>query len=377
MCYDYSYIRNMYIYQKKDWPKWKWDESTVNAELLKVVAKQGHLLGRLSVLGFDSKEKTALETGVLDVLKNSEIEGEKLVESQVRSSIAKNLGLNYDEDELLKVSDTEGAVNMFIDSTRQYNKPITPERLFDWHAALFPTGRSAGRKIEVANWRTSKEPMQIVSGAMGKEQVHYEAPASKEVAKMMKELIVYLNKRTAEHPFIKAAIAHLWFEVIHPFEDGNGRIGRALVDKILCEADASDLRFYSFSNAVLNNRKAYYNELNKASKGDLNISTWIVWFLDILCKSVEHSESIIHSADYKRRFWQRFSEELLNERQLKVIKKLLDGFDGNITSSKWTRMCKCTKMTATRDINGLMEKDILIKNEWGGRSTSYGLNDSF
>ena len=367
----------MYIYQKKDWPKWKWDESVVNAQLLKVVSKQAHLLGRLSALGFESKEKTALETGVLDVLKNSEIEGEQLVESQVRSGIAKNLGLSYDEDELLKVNNTEGAVNIFIDSTRNYKNPIDSERLFDWHAALFPTGRSAGRKIEVAGYRTSKEAMQIVSGAMGKELVHYEAPPSKEVTKMMKELIKYLNIKTSEHPFIKAAIAHLWFEVIHPFEDGNGRIGRALVDKVLCEADASDLRFYSFSNTVLNNRKAYYQELNKASKGSLNITEWILWFLDILYQSIEHSESVIHSVDYKGRFWLKFSEAQLNERQLKVIKKLVDGFEGNITSSKWTRMCKCTKMTATRDINSLVQKSILIKHQSGGRSTSYALNNSF
>ena len=245
--------------------------------------------------------------------------------------------------------------------------------MFDWHAGLFPTGRSAGIKIEVAQWRTSREPMQIVSGAMGRETVHYEAPDSKIVPSMMKELFMYINQND-EHPFLKAAVAHLWFEIIHPFDDGNGRIGRALVDKLLCEADSSELRFYSFSNTILLNQKSYYNQLNKSSCNGLNITEWIVWFFNILKEAIQISENIISKVDFKRQFWQKYADLKMNERQLKVVKKLVDGFEGNITSSKWTRMTKCTKMTATRDINDLIQKGILNMNEAGGRSTSYSLN---
>lgn len=366
----------MYVYQHKDWPNWTWNEERVNVLLLEVVAKQNRLLGKLSVLGFDSKEKTAFETGVLDVLKNSEIEGQKLVELQVRSSIAKNLGLDLKEEVFIKSEESEGAVNLFLDATRNYIKAISAPRMFDWHAGLFPTGRSAGRGIEVAQWRTSEDPMQIVSGAMGYEKVHYEAPRSSLVPEMMEELMSYINDDKS-HPLIKAAISHLWFEVIHPFEDGNGRIGRALVDKLLCLADKSELRFYSFSNTVLLYRKAYYKHLNMASVGELDITYWMEWFLEILLKSIDNSEEVIQRVDFKRRFWETFSDKRLNERQLKVIKKLLDGFEGSITSARWTRMTNCTKMTATRDINGLLELGILHKNASGGRSTSYRLNTAF
>lgn len=368
------YICNMYIYQRKDWLNWKWRENEVNSLLLQLVAKQGILLGRLSALGFDSKEKTALETGVLDVLKNSEIEGEKLLESQVRSSIARKLGIEIAEKEGDKSEESEGAVNLFLDATQQYKKPLSASRMFDWHAGLFPTGRSAGKKIEVAKWRSSKSPMQIVSGAMGREVIHYQAPKAADVSGMMKAFFSYFNTQQNHHPFIKAAIAHLWFETIHPFEDGNGRIGRALVDILLCEADNSPLRFYSFSNAVLNNRKEYYNMLNKASKGNTDVTEWILWFLHIVMKAINASEEVIQKVDFKRQFWLKYAQDNFNERQLKVIRKLLEGFEGNITSSKWSRMAKCTRMTATRDINILLEKGILIKNDSGGRSTSYKLN---
>jgi len=268
----------MYVYENKHWPKWNWDDTLVNAHLIKLVERQGRLLGKLAVLGFNSQEKTAFETGVLDVTRNSEIEGENLVEEQVRSSIAKNLGLDYSPYHAPKSDGTEGAVNMFLDATRGYRKILTKERLFDWHAGLFPTGRSSGRKIAVAQWRSSEDPMQIISGAMGREVVHYEAPSSSKVEGMMEKLLNYINGNEDIHPYIKAAIAHLWFEVIHPFEDGNGRVGRAIVDKILCEADRSDVRFYSFSNAVSEDYKNYYEQLNKASKQDLNIADWLVWF---------------------------------------------------------------------------------------------------
>ena len=260
----------MYVYQNKDWPKFYWDESLVNQSLLQLVAVQNQLLGKLDVMGFDTQERTALETGILDVMNNSEIEGEVFLESQIRSSIAKNLGIASTQEPKEKSEEAEGAVNLFIDATRNYKTVLTQERVFDWHAGLFPTGRSAGIKIEVAGWRKSKESMQIVSGAIGREIVHYEAPAASLVPEMMKALFEYSNM-SKDHPFVKAAVVHLWFEVIHPFDDGNGRIGRALVDKLLCEADKSDLRFYSFSHTILLNKKAYYAELNKASNDDLRL----------------------------------------------------------------------------------------------------------
>ena len=362
----------MYVYQCENWPKWEWEEKEINSILLEVIAKQNQLFGKLSVLGFDIKERTALETGVLDVIKSSKIEGEELKESHVRSSIAKNLGLDVSEGNELKQESTEGAVNMFLDSTRNYNSKLNEERLFDWHSGLFPTGRSAGRKIEVATWRTSRDPMQIVSGPMGREIVHYEAPKSRDVSKMMVQLLDYLNN-DKEHPFLKAAIAHLWFEVIHPFDDGNGRIGRAIIDMMLCQADELEYRYYSFSNTVLNQKKEYYSLLNKMSKGDLNITEWINWFLQAVSSSIENSEEILTKVGFKRRFWEKYAREKFNDRQRKVIEKLLGGFEGNITSSKWTRMTKCTRMTATRDINDLQEKGVLEKNDSGGRSTSYKL----
>jgi Fic family protein len=366
----------MYVHQNKNWPSFKWNEKRINQLLLEVVAHQNQLLGKLSVIGFETTEKSALETGILDVLNNSEIEGEKLSESHVRSSIAKNLGLKFEKEPKIKKEETEGAINMFIDSTRSYTTPLSSDRLFDWHAGLFPTGRSAGKKIEVAGWRTSTEPMQIVSGPMGRETVHYEAPEAKSLAKMMEELIDYSNQKN-DHPFIKAALIHLWFEIIHPFEDGNGRIGRALVDKHLCEADQTEYRYYSFSQAVLSEKDSYYEQLNQSSKGDLDVSAWITWFFEILLISIVNSEDVLKKVDFKRKFWECYAQESFNDRQKKVIKKLLEGFDGKMTSSRWTRITKCTKMTATRDINGLVKKKVLLKSDSGGRSTSYRLRIDF
>lgn len=363
----------MYIYQHKQWPKFYWDESLINRSLLELVSLQNQLLGKLDVLGFDTQERAALETGVLDVMNNSEIEGEVFLESQIRSSIAKNLGIEVKQEPKVKSEEAEGAVNLFLDATRGYQIALDEDRLFDWHAGLFPTGRSAGIKIEVAGWRTSDEPMQIVSGAMGREVVHYEAPKAKVVPQMMRELISYINSNK-EHPFKTAAVAHLWFEIIHPFDDGNGRVGRALVDKLLCEADKSELRFYSFSNTILLNKKAYYAELNKASNDDLDITNWVLWFFDILKQAIGNSEKVLTKVDFKRQFWQKYADIKMNDRQLKVVKRLVEGFEGTITSSKWTRMTKCTKMTATRDINDLIKNGVLKKNESGGRSTSYLLN---
>ena len=362
----------MYIYQHKNWPQWKWGQNEVNQLLIALIGKQQHFLGKLEGLGFDVREKTALESEIKDILNNSEIEGNQLQESQIRSSIAKNLGIDSDEP-INKSIETEGAINLFLDATRNFKAELTSERLFDWHAGLFPTGRSAGIKIEVANYRSSSEPMQIVSGAMGREKVHYEAPASSQVPKMMDELIEYINN-SKDHSYIKVCIAHLWFEVIHPFEDGNGRIGRAIVDKLLCEADSSTFRYYSFSSTILKHTKEYYNELNNASVNSLEITRWMNWMMNILIKAIEQSEIILKKVDFRRQFWEKNKEIALNPRQQKVLIKLLDNTEININSDRWTRIAKCTKMTATRDINDLIEKGIFVKSESGGRSTYYQIN---
>jgi len=362
----------MYIYQHKNWPQWKWDQTQVNQLLIELIGKQQHFLGKLEGLGFDVCEKTALESEIKDILNNSEIEGNQLQESQIRSSIAKNLGIDSDEP-INKSIETEGAINLFLDATRNFKAALTSDRLFDWHAGLFPTGRTAGIKIEVAKYRTSQEPMQIVSGAMGREKVHYEAPPSSQVPKMMDELLEYINTGK-DHPYIKACIAHLWFEVIHPFEDGNGRIGRAIVDKLLCEADDSTFRYYSFSSTILKDTKAYYKELNKASFNTMDITPWINWMLHLIIESIELSEKILQKVDLKRQFWEKHQVTELNNRQQKVLKKLLDIAEININADRWSRINKCSKMTATRDINDLIEKGIFIKSESGGRSTYYQIN---
>ena len=361
----------MYVYKLKNWPLWEWDNEIIYPILIRVVSKQQHLLGRLKGLGFNIQETTAFETEVKDILYNSEIEGNYLQESQIRSSIARNLGIENDETVINSV-ETEGAINVFLESTRNYQLPLTKDRLFDWHTGLFPTSRSAGIRIEVGNYRTSDQPMQIVSGAMGRERIHYEAPVSTLVPSLMEEFLEYANKSN-HHPYIKAAIAHVWFEVIHPFEDGNGRIGRAIVDKILCEADQVPYRYYSFSTAVLQNNKAYYEQLNRASSYTLEITSWIKWTLESIESALSFSEETVNKVESKRTFWQQHSDEEFNPRHLKVIKKLLDNNEININSDRWTRITKCTKMTATRDINELIEKGIFIKSESGGRSTFYRL----
>ena len=362
----------MYIYQHTNWPQWKWDQNKVNQLLIELIGKQQHFLGKLEGLGFDVREKTALESEIKDILNNSEIEGNLLQESQIRSSIAKNLGIEIDEP-TNKSIETEGAINLFLDATRNYKAELTSERLFDWHAGLFPSGRSAGIKIEVANYRTSNEPMQIVSGAMGKEKVHYEAPISAMVPSMMDQLLDYINT-SKEYPFIKVCISHLWFEVIHPFEDGNGRIGRAIVDKLLCEADNSTFRYYSFSSTVLKHTKEYYNELNNASINSLDITRWMSWMINLLIESIYQSELILQKVDFKRKFWKKYDTTEFNQRQLKVLKKLLDNSEININSDRWSRITKCTKMTATRDINDLIEKGLFKKSESAGRSTYYQIS---
>ncbi|HEX5153636.1 MAG TPA: Fic family protein [Parafilimonas sp.] len=360
-----------YIYELRGWPGFNWKESEVTSLLANVRHRQGRLLGRMEGLGFNQQQEVNLKTLTSDIVKSSEIEGEILNPEQVRSSIARRLGM-----EIAGLAPTDrnvdGIVEMMLDATQNYKKPLSNERLFDWHAALFPTGRSGMHKIVVGAWRNNSDddPMQVVSGAMGKEKVHYEAPASSVLQKEMNMFIGWFNKDGSD-PVIKAAIAHLWFVTIHPFDDGNGRIARAITDMQLARADESSMRFYSMSFQIRQERKQYYDILEKTQKGGLDITKWIIWFLQCIERSLDATDELLGSVFGKAQFWDKHTSIVLNNRQKLLINKLLDGFTGKLTSSKWAKIAKCSQDTALRDIQDLLQKNILEKEPAGGRSTSY------
>ncbi len=363
----------MYIHQHKNWTNFYWNNDKVITLLAKVKLLQGTILGKMQNIGFDLQKEAVLETLTTEVLKNSEIEGEVLNNEQVRSSVANKLGLEYKSDIYIS-RDVEGVVQMMMDSTQNFQNPLTQDRLFDWHAALFPTGRSGMHKITVADWRKDdKGPMQVVSGAMGFEKVHFEAPHSDDVPKEMNLFLEWFEDDQPIDPMIKAAVAHLWFVTIHPFDDGNGRISRAITDMQLSRADSTSKRFYTMSAQILNDRKKYYTILEETQKGDSDITEWIVWFLNCLKDSIINADEILGAVLQKSSFWTQHKETSLNDRQRKMINKLFDSFEGKLFSSKWAKICKCSKDTAVRDIQDLIQKGILEKEEGGGRSTSYRL----
>lgn len=362
-----------YIHVHKEWPSFVWDNEALLVQLGKVRNMQGRLIGKMQALGFPLRKEAVLETLTLDVLKSTEIEGEKLNPEQVRSSIARRLGMDISG---LVPSDrhVDGVVEMMLDATQKYNKTLTKERLFDWHAALFPTGRSGMYKIITANWRNdSTGPMQVVSGPMGKERVHFQAPAAKIVGKEMNQFFKWFNTEDKLDPVLKSAVAHLWFITIHPFDDGNGRIARAIADMQLARADESNQRFYSMSAQIRKERSIYYNMLEKTQKGTLDISEWLKWFLDCLTSALVATENTLAKVLSKAKFWEKHAITSLNERQRLMINKLFDGFEGKLTSSKWAKINKCSADTALRDIQDLINKDVLFKDPAGGRSTNYEL----
>ena len=362
-----------FIHQSDDWPNFTWKLDELINLLSEVRNLQGRILGRMESLGFDLRNEATLETLTLDVVKSTEIEGEYLDPGQVRSSIARKLGLEV-AGMVESDRNVDGIVEMMLDATQNCFKPLTVERLFDWHAALFPTGRSGMYKITVANWRTdSTGPMQVVSGAMGKEKVHFQAPDSSLLESEMTRFLDWFNTNNELDLVLKAAIAHLWFITIHPFDDGNGRIARALTDMLLAQSDRSTQRFYSMSAQIRIERKQYYEILEKTQKGDLDITDWIKWFLGCLINALKSTDIILNRVLFKADFWNRHAKTVMNERQKKLLNKILDGFEGKLTSSKWAKIAKCSKDTAIRDINDLINKDILKKQEAGGRSTNYVL----
>lgn len=361
----------VYIHEQDNWPYFNWDKSKVMLKLGETRNLQGKLLGKMETLGFDLQNEAVLNTLTLDVIKSSEIEGEILELEQVRSSIARRLGLDI-AGSIYSERNVDGVVEMMLDATQRYFTPLTSSRLFDWHAALFPTGRSNMNKITVAGWR-KKGPMQVISGPMGKEKVHYEAPQSERIPQEMDAFLNWFEHEVELDLVVKAAIAHLWFVIIHPFDDGNGRISRTISDMLLARSDKSVQRFYSMSAQIRIERKAYYSILEKTQKGNLDITEWILWFLNCLTNAIDATEEILSHVFSKAEFWKRHSTTILNERQQKIINKLLDGFSGKLTSSKWGKINKCSQDTALRDIQDLIKKGILQKEASGGRSTNYEL----
>lgn len=362
-----------YIHQRSDWPHFAWNRDAIAEPLAAVSRRQGRLIGRMEGLGFKLREEAVLRTLTQDVLKSSEIEGEILDADQVRSSIARRLGMDIGA---LAPADrnVEGVVEMMLDATQNYDQPLTQDRMFAWHAALFPTGRSGMSKIIVGDWRDDRDgPMQVVSGPIGRERVHYEAPAAGVVAREMAAFLKWFNAAPETDLVLKAAIAHLWFVTIHPFEDGNGRTARAIADMMLARSEASPQRFYSMSAQIRAERNRYYDMLERTQRGDLDITEWILWFLECLDRAFDGAVATLASVLRKARFWETWAAQPINDRQRRILNALLDGFEGKLTSSKYATITKASQDTASRDIADLVERGILVKGAAGGRSTSYEL----
>jgi Fic family protein len=365
----------LYIYDLPEWPQFHWMDESLATLLADVRHRQGRLLGRMEALGFRLREEAVLRTLTEDVVKSSEIEGEKLDTETVRSSIARRLGM---EEGGLKPADrnVEGVVEMMLDATRNYDKPLTLERLFAWHASLFPAGRSGMRRIRVGMWRDDSDgPMEVVSGPTGRERMHFEAPAAARLDAEMGGFLEWFNEGHGSgrevDPVLKAGLAHLWFVTIHPFADGNGRIARAIADLWLARSEHSSQRFYSMSAQIQQEHENYYEILEETQKGGMDITPWLSWFLTCLGRAIEGAETLLGSVLEKARFWEAIGETPVNERQRRVLNRLLDGFTGKVTSSKWAKLTKQSQDTAHRDIMDLVRKGILVRGSEGGRSTSY------
>ncbi|MBX9790002.1 MAG: Fic family protein [Pirellulales bacterium] len=364
-----------YIHQIPGWPNLVWNSDALAASLAEVRHKQGKLLGKMEALGFDLRSEASLAVLTADVVTTSAIEGETLNPDEVRSSIARRLGI--ETAGLVKVGrDVEGVVEMMLDATGQFQDELTTDRLFGWHSALFPTGRSGMNRIAVGSWRPKEAgPMQVVSGPFGHERVHFEAPDADQLAAEMSAFLKWFNVPPPIDPVLKAGVAHFWFVTIHPFEDGNGRIARAIADMSLARADGTKDRFYSMSSQIAAERKEYYRHLEAAQRGELDITYWLKWFLECLGRAIDGAEETLGAVLHKAKLWQRINRRPVNDRQQVVINRLLNDFKGFLTTSKYATFAKCSTDTALRDIRELVERGILIQNSKGGRSTSYRLAD--
>lgn len=364
----------MWIYKQKDWPNLTWNDQKLASKLSDIRHRQGRLLGKMESLGFDLNREALLNTLTSDVVNSSAIEGENLDSDEVRSSIARRLGINI-AGLIPSSRNVEGIVEMMLDATQAYSKPLTKKRLFDWHAALFPTGRSGMHSILVGDWRDdSNGPMQVVSGPIGHETVHFEAPSANILNKEMTEFLSWFEKQHHLDPVLKAGIAHLWFVTIHPFEDGNGRIARAICDMALARADNTAYRFYSLSSQLQLERKDYYKQLEKQQRGTTDITEWLAWFLDCIGRSLSNAEDMLSKIMFKAQLWNKINQNPVNERQRQIINCMLENdFKGHMNTSKYAKLAKCSNDTALRDIQDLRDRGIFIQNTGGGRSTSYHL----
>jgi Fic family protein len=361
-----------YIYEYQDWTDFVWNDKAINSVFGEVKLLQGKIIGQMNSVGFSAKEEATLTALTLDVVKSSEIEGELLNYEHVRSSIARRLGIN-NAAMVTSSRHIEGVVEMMLDATQRYTLPLTEERLFGWHAALFPTGFSGPYAIEVGKYRTGE--MQIVSGGMGKEKIHYEAVKPQFVKTEMDKFLLWFNNNNQLDTVLKAAIAHFWFIIIHPFDDGNGRIGRAITDMLLAKAENSGERFYSMSSQILEERKRYYEVLQKVQHSDGDITEWLEWFLHCLKKAMLDTEKTTQRILLKAEFWKLHENKKINERQRTILNKLFDGFEGKLQSSKWAKITKVSTDTALRDIKDLIEKGILQETSEGGRNANYELKN--
>ncbi len=363
----------MYIHELQDWPRFSWNRAQLAERLAAVRHRQGRLIGHMEALGFHLRQEAILQTLTADVLKSSEIEGEKLDAEHVRSSIARRLGMDIGA---LRPADrnVEGIVEMMLDATRHYDQPLTAERLFAWHAALFPTGRSGMTRIRAGAWRDdSTGPMEVVSGPAGKERVHFRAPPAPRLDGEMKAFLDWFSSAGEIDPVLKAGLAHLWFVTIHPFDDGNGRVARAIADMALARSENSQQRFYSMSAQIRQERNAYYDILEEIQKGQMDITPWMEWFVGCLGRAIDYAQTTLAAVLAKARFWDSIAGFAINDRQRLVLNRLLDGFEGKLTTSKYAKLAKCSQDTALRDILPLLKRGILVRNPEGGRSTSYVL----
>ena len=363
----------MYIHEQPGWPRLHWQQESLVDQLAAVRHRQGRLLGRMEALGLDLRREALLNNLTEEVVTSSEIEGELLDAKQVRSSVARRLGMDIGG---LSHADrnVDGIVELMVDATERYAQPLTQDRLFSWHAALFPTGRSGMRRIMVGGWRHDRSgPMQVVSGPLGRERVHFEAPSAATLNREMQAFLDWFDAPAETDGVLRAGLAHLWFVTIHPFDDGNGRIARAIADMALARSEGSPQRFYSMSSQIRRERAAYYNILERTQRGTTDVSEWMNWFVACLDRAIGGAETTLTAVLTKARFWGQVASFPINERQRVVINHLLDGFEGNLTTSRWARMTKCSQDTALRDITDLMDRGILLRNPDGGRSTSYAL----
>jgi Fic family protein len=362
-----------YIYDRQEWPTFDWDGERLSPLLGAIRHRQGRLIGQMESLGFPLRTEAVMQTLTEDVIKSSEIEGKVLDRQQVRSSVARRLGIEI-AGLVQSDRDVDGIVELMLDATQSFRERLDAERLLGWHASLFPVGRSAMARIAVGAWRDDRSgPMQVISGAIGREKVHFQAPEAARVRSEMEAFLDWFNANAPVDEVLKAALAHLWFVTIHPFDDGNGRIARSISDMALARSEATSQRFYSMSAQIRNERKAYYDILEKTQKGDLDVTEWLEWFLACLGRAFEGAETTLSSIMAKARFWKRHAAAVLNSRQRNMLNRLLDGFDGKLTTTKWATLQKCSADTALRDIDDLLSAGILYREPGGGRSTSYAL----